>query len=329
MIEDSMSGLLKPFNFDNLSQEVPELNKLDVELHAITFETPLDSSNVNVSTWIKLAGIIEENYENHHGFVVLHGSDTMAFSASALSFLLEGLSKPIIFTGSQLPIGTIRTDGKENLITAIQIAGARNNIGAVVPEVAIYFENALLRANRTTKVSAENFEAFQSPNYPKLAKAGINIKYNRFAIRKSSESKLTVRKKVEDRIAVLKFFPGITEAYVEALANMKGIKALIIETFGSGNAPIIPWLDKILKDLIAKDVIVLNITQCITGSVNQVRYETGMHLQNIGVLSGMDMTFEAAVTKVMYILGCEELNLEQKKNLITSNLRGEFSFYHD
>lgn len=323
MIEDPASNLLKPFNFQNLAKEVPELNKLNIQLSAIVFDEPLDSSNMGPKAWIKIAEIIEGNYKNFDGFVVLHGSDTMAYSASALSFLLEGLSKPVIFTGSQLPIGTIRTDGKENLITAIQIAGEKDERGPIVPEVAIYFENSLFRGNRTSKISAEDFEAFQSPNYPALAETGVNIKFNHFAIRPSINQQLKVRKKMEDKVAVLKFFPGITREFCEAVANMKGIKALILETFGAGNAPMENWLDELLAQLIHNDVLIVNITQCKTGSVNQYLYETGIHLEKMGVIGGKDMTFEAAVTKIMYLLACKELKNEQIIELMRTNLRGE------
>lgn len=325
MIEDPASSLLKPFNFQNLAKEVPELNKLNIQLSSIVFEKPLDSSNMGPKAWIKIAEIIEGNYNDFDGFVVLHGSDTMAFSASALSFMLEGLGKPVIFTGSQLPIGTLRTDGKENLITAIQIAGDKNERGPIVPEVAIYFENSLLRGNRTSKVSAEHFEAFQSPNYPVLAETGVNIKYNHFAIRAINEQKLKVRKMLENRIAVLKFFPGITKEFVEAVTNMKGIKALILETFGAGNAPMEPWLDEILRNLIDNGVLVVNITQCMTGCVNQYLYETGIHLEKMGVIGGKDLTFEAAITKTMYLIGCNELDTAQIKQLMDTNLRGEMT----
>lgn len=325
MVEDPISGALHPFDFNHLLDEVPELRKFNIELSSKAIDSPIDSSNINTNTWIELLDIIELNYQDFDGFVILHGSDTMAYSASALSFMLENVNKPIIFTGSQLPIGKIRTDGKENLITAIEIAAAKENGKPIVPEVAIYFEYSLYRGNRTTKISAENFEAFHSPNYPLLAEAGVHIKYNRFAIRKKDDCELVVRKKINNSVASIKLFPGIHAKAFEAIAAIKGLKGLIIETFGSGNAPMQNWLSESLMQLQKKGVIILNITQCTTGSVMQGKYQTGAHLEKCGVLSGKDMTFEAAITKLMYLISCEELSLEEQKKLVESNLRGEIS----
>lgn len=325
MVEDPETGLLHAFDFDHLLEEIPELNKFDIQLDVHALEKPLDSSNIGPQSWVEMLEVIESNYEAYHGFVVLHGSDTMAYTASALSFLLENVNKPIIFTGSQLPINKIRTDGKENIITAIEVAGAYENDKPVVPEVAIYFEYSLYRANRTTKVSAENFEAFQSPNYTLLAEAGVHIKYNSFAINKGTSEKLVVRKNIVEQVASVRIFPGIQKEVFQAVANIPNLKGLILETYGSGNAPTFNWLTEELLSLNEKGVIIVNVTQCNTGKVMQGKYETGAHLERAGVLSGEDMTYEAAITKLMYLLSCEELSLEEKKNYMGINLRGELS----
>lgn len=325
MVEDPETGYLHAFDFDHLLEEISELKKVGVELSVSSLEKPIDSSNMGPKVWVELLEVIERNYADFDGFVILHGSDTMAYTASALSFLLENVSKPIIFTGSQLPIGKIRTDGKENIITAIEIAGDYENGYPVVPEVAIYFEYALYRANRTTKISAENFEAFQSPNYPLLAEAGVHIKYNRFAINKPDVKPLIARKQIVDDVASIKIFPGLQQKTFQAVANIPGIKGLILETYGSGNAPSLPWLTEELVSLNKRGVIVLNVTQCVTGKVIQGKYETGVHLERAGVISGEDMTYEAAITKLMYLLSCEELSLAEKKEYLETNLRGELS----
>lgn len=325
MVEDPVSGTLHPIDFDDLKKEIPELKKFDLEIKVISLQKPIDSSNMQLDTWVELLDIIEKNYHAFDGFVVLHGSDTMAYTASAISFLLENVNKPVVFTGSQLPIGKIRTDGKENLITAIEIAASKENGLPIVPEVAIYFEYALYRANRTTKVSAENFEAFQSPNYPLLAEAGVHIKYNRFAIRKTNDKKLIVRKNIINNVASIKLFPGLRKEVFQAISSISNLKGLIIETYGSGNATESVWLTQELLELEKRGVIVLNVTQCITGSVSQGKYETGVHLEQSGVLSGKDITFEAAITKLMYLLSCEELSLNDKKHYLENNLRGEMT----
>jgi L-asparaginase len=325
MVEDPETGYLHAFDFDHLLEEIPELKKVGVELSVSSLEKPIDSSNMGPKVWVELLEVIERNYADFDGFVILHGSDTMAYTASALSFLLENVSKPIIFTGSQLPIGKIRTDGKENIITAIEIAGDYENSYPVVPEVAIYFEYALYRANRTTKISAENFEAFQSPNYPLLAEAGVHIKYNRFAINKPDVKPLIARKQIVDDVASIKIFPGLQQKTFRAVADIPGLRGLILETYGSGNAPSLPWLTEELVSLNERGVIVLNVTQCVTGKVIQGKYETGVHLERAGVISGEDMTYEAAITKLMYLLSCEELSLAEKKEYLETNLRGELS----
>ncbi|MFB1022184.1 MAG: asparaginase [Vicingaceae bacterium] len=325
MVEDAESGALHPLNFDQLEKEIPELKKLECNITVKSLKVPIDSSNMSIIIWRELLELIEENYSEFDGFVIMHGSDTMAYTASAISFLLENVNKPIIFTGSQLPIGKIRTDGKENLITAIEIAAARENGRPIVPEVALYFEYSLYRANRTTKVSAENFEAFQSPNYPLLAEAGVHIKYNRYAIRKWEDARLIARKNIIDNVASIKVFPGLRRDVFQAIANLPSLKGLILETFGSGNVPSDSWFAEEITGLNERGVIVLNVTQCTTGSVIQGKYETGVHLEQAGVISGRDMTFEAAITKLMYLLSCDELTAMEKINYVNVNIRGEIS----
>lgn len=325
MMQDQSTGHLKPFNFEALTDQIPELNKFKINLSSISFQHPIDSSNMHPSIWIKIAQIIEKNYAKYDGFVILHGSDTMAFTASALSFMLENLSKPIILTGSQLPIGIIRTDGKENLITAIEIAAAKNKKGApIVTEVAVYFEYELHRGNRTLKYNSRHFDAFKSPNFPKLAEAGVDIKYNLNEILRPTKKKLLVHKTLDNDIAVLKLFPGISKKITESILSTKGIKAVLLETFGAGNACTEKWFLSLLEKTIKEGVIVLNITQCLEGKVIQGMYETSSHLKKIGVISGGDMTYEAAITKLMFLLG-QNFTSSKIKKLLQKNLRGELS----
>ncbi len=324
MVEDTESGSLHPFDFNHLFNQVPELKRFNIYIDCISFEKPIDSSNMSPKEWVKMVDIIEENYTKFDGFVILHGSDTMAFSASALSFMLENLAKPVIFTGSQLPMGKIRTDGKENLITAIEIAAAKENGKPIVPEVAIYFEYSLYRGNRTHKFNAEHFQAFRSANYPELAEAGVHIKYNHSAIFKHSNTQLVVHKELDNNIAILKIFPGINTEVIKSVVNIPGLKALIIETFGAGNAPIIPEMFEIIEKAIKNGMIVLNVTQCNSGSVDQGRYETSSAFNQIGVIGGKDITTEAAVAKLMFLLACNKPSQEVKK-LLSISIRGEIT----
>ena len=310
-------GSLKPFDFEKLTAEVPELNNFDTELNAIAFKKPIDSSNINPKTWLYLANLIGNHYQQYDGFVLLHGSDTMAYTASALSFLLEDLSKPVILTGSQLPIGIRRTDAKENLVTAIEIAASGNT-----PEVCIYFEYKLLRGNRTVKINAEHFEAFDSPNFPTLAEAGVHIKYHQKA-NCSIRKPLKVHKQMSDAVALIKLYPGIPQEVVTNLLN-SNCKGIVLETFGSGNASTSTEFLNALESAINNGKIILNISQCIAGSVSQGLYETSSQLEKIGLVSGKDMTTEAAITKMMFLLA-QDLDTEELKTKLTNPLRGEMS----
>jgi L-asparaginase len=324
MMQDAKTGQLKPFDFKHLTEQIPELNKFDVTLSAISFSKPIDSSDMSPAVWVEMAEAIKKNYDKHDGFVILHGSDTMSFTASALSFMLENLSKPVILTGSQLPIGTIRTDGKENLITAIEIAAAKEKGKPVVSEVCIYFEYQLYRGNRTHKYNAEHFQAFQSPNYPILAEAGVHLKYNRAALMKPGTKKLNVQTTLDNSIAILKMYPGISEELVNAVLNTKNLKALILETFGAGNATTQQWFTGSLKKAIAGGLVVLNVTQCNAGKVEQGKYATSAEFKNMGVIGGSDITAEAAVAKLMYVLGTAS-EKKQIEKMLRSDLRGEMS----
>lgn len=326
MIENPETGALENFNFDHLLKHVPELKKFNYHISSFQFNPPIDSSDMEPAFWAQLVKIIYENYDSFDGFVILHGTDTMAYTASALSFMLENLSKPVILTGSQLPIGTLRTDGKENLITAIEIAAAKNPDGsAVVPEVCIFFENHLMRGNRTTKINAENFNAFRSFNYPPLARVGIHIKYEPNLIRKADLTKpLKPHYLFDTNVVILTLFPGIQEDIVAAVLQVPGLKAVVLKTFGSGNAPQKEWFIRQLKEATERGIIIVNITQCASGAVEMERYGTGIQLLQAGVISGYDSTPECAVTKLMFLLG-HGLNNKEIRHKMNSCLIGEIT----
>ncbi len=322
MVKDPKNGSLKPFDFDHILKQVPELKDFGFELTTVSFDPLIDSSNLNPEVWVKIADIIKENYEKFDGFVVLHGTDTMSYTASALSFMLDNLDKPVILTGSQLPIGMLRTDGKDNLITAVEIAADYKNDKAVVPEVCVLFENKLFRGNRTTKHNAEYFNAFYSYNYPDLAKVGINIHYNHAAIRNHTEGMFGINTNLDTNIAILKIFPGINKQTVDAILNIEGLRAVVMETYGAGNAPTDAWFVDSIRQAIAKGILVYNVTQCPSGSVDMGLYETSVELLEIGVVSGHDITTEAAITKLMFLLG-QQLDSDKIKFFLNKSIKGE------
>jgi len=325
MMEDAATGALKPFEFEHLLDAVPELRRFKFQIDSVSFDEPIDSSDVSIEAWQKMAQLIEVNYEYYDGFVILHGTDTMSYSASALSFMLENLSKPVIFTGSQLPIGRLRTDGKDNLITAIEIAAAKRGGAAIVQEVCIYFESQLFRANRTHKYNTENFDAFKSANFPSLANAGVHIFYKNELLLKPAGA-FRLRENLDNNVAVLKIFPGITANLMKGILSVHGLKAVVMETYGSGNAPREEWFINTLQQAIEKGILILNISQCNQGFVEQGRYETSAGLSKIGVVAGADMTTESALVKLMFLLG-QGLVGEELRTQVSISLRGELTDY--
>lgn len=321
MVKDKQTGALHPFDMKKIYEALPVLRQLDCNIDTWQFDPIIDSSDMNAGVWIRLVDLIGQQYDKYDGFVVLHGTDTMSYTASALSFLLEDLSKPVIITGSQLPLGMIRTDGRENIISAIEIAA---NEQVAIGEVCIFFENKLFRGNRTTKFNAEHFEAFYSGNYPSLAKVGINIIYKQHLLRPLSNKPLKVYNKMCDNVIIVKVHPALRQEYLEAFLSVEGLRGVVLETYGSGNAPTSPWFINAIKKAIDKGVIVLNVTQCKAGSVVMGHYEASMELLNIGVVSGGDITTEAALAKLMFVLANYN-SKEERIKMLNSDMRGEIT----
>lgn len=326
MIENAKTGALENYDFEQLQKQVPELKKFKFKIDSCQLEPPVDSSDMEPSMWTELVRMIHENYDRYDGFVILHGTDTMSYTASALSFMLEDLTKPVILTGSQLPIGMVRTDGKENLLTSIEIAAANVKGRPMVPEVCVFFENHLLRGNRTTKFNAEDFNAFSSFNYPSLAHVGIHIKYETAVIHYTSELDLPLKPHflMDTNVAVLKLFPGIQENVVAGILNIPGLKAVVLETYGSGNAPRKEWFIRMIREAVDRGIVIVNISQCYAGTVEMHRYETGRQLLETGVISGYDSTTESALTKLMFLLG-HSLSPDEIRKKMNQSLSGEIT----
>lgn len=326
MVENLETGALEAFNFSHLKSNVPEMKRLNFNVETYLFEPPIDSSEINISNWIAIARVVEENYDRYDGFVILHGTDTMSYTASMLSFMFENLAKPVIFTGSQLPIGKLRTDGKENLITALEIAADKDEKGnSIVPELCVYMQNLLMRGNRTTKINSENFSAFSSPNYPHLAEVGIDIRYHdKFILMPDYDKPVTFNYNIDNNVAILKLFPGIQKSVVENFLEIPELKGVVLETYGSGNALRDSWFIEALEKAIAKGIVIVNVTQCLYGSVEMHRYETGQHLEKMGVVSGHDITTEAALAKLMMLQG-NGYTPEEIRKLMDISLRGELT----
>ena len=325
-VEKPETGAHEPRDFQHLASHVPEMNQLHVQVDTLQFEQPLDSSNIKPEHWQRMAEVVVDNYDRYDGFVILHGTDTMAYSATALSFILQNLAKPVIFTGSQLPIGVLRTDGKENLITAIEIAGAYDRIGMpMVPEVCIFFQSYLLRGNRSKKFSAEQFNAFASPNYPRIAEVGVHINYAHHYIRHAiSNENLTPHYNFDRNVVVLRLFPGISPSIVRSVLNIHGLKGLVLESFGTGNAMTDDWFIEELRSAVDRGLVIVNASQCIGGGVEMGRYDTGNRLQNAGVIGGGEMTTEAVIVKLMFLLG-QDYSPEKVCKLMSTNIAGELN----
>jgi L-asparaginase len=324
MRKDLKTGALKAFNFSKLLQRVPELKQLDCEIETFSFQNPIDSSNMSPSKWVEIASIIESHYAQFDGFVVLHGSDTMSYTASALSFMFENLTKPVILTGSQLPMGDLRTDAKENLITAVQIASLQENNKAVIQEVCLYFEYKLYRGNRTTKINSENFNAFCSPNYPALAESGVYLNFKKELFLAPTQKDFSVNYSFDTNVVIIKMFPGISETIFNAILALPGLKGIVLETYGSGNAITEDWFIAALSQAIHNGLPVINVSQCSAGSVNMGQYETSSDMKRIGVISGKDITAEAAITKLMFLLS-QNIAVKDFKFIFEKSLRGELT----
>lgn len=326
MKENAETGALEPFDFNHLLENVPRIKRLDYDIDSYQFEHPIDSSAMNPTHWEQIARVVEDNYDKYDGFVVLHGTDTMAYTASALSFMFENIRKPVVITGSQLPIGEVRTDGEENLITALQVAAAKDeNEEPMVQEVAILFEDYLWRGNRATKHSSDNFNAFKSSNYPRLAKVGLGIAYRREVMwRANNDRPFHVNYGMDTNVAYLDLFPGINENIVRHLLSAPGLKGLVMKTFGSGNGPTAPWFRKALKEAVDRGIVIVNVSQCENGSVLPTRYEAGFGLEQAGVISGHDLTSEAAITKLMFLFG-QGLEADEVKVAMENSISGEMN----
>jgi L-asparaginase len=326
MVENMETGALEPFNFSHLRSNIPEIKRLNFQVDTHLFEPPIDSSDMSPAIWQQIGRVIEDNYNDYDGFVILHGTDTMAYTASALGLMLENLTKPVILTGSQLPVGKLRTDGKENLITALEIAADKDEAGLpVVPELCIYMQNLLMRGNRTTKVNADNFSAFASPNYPYLAEAGLNIRYNeKFILTPDYSKPVRFNYAMDPHVVVLKLFPGISFEAVSANLDIPGLRGMILETYGTGNSPSIPWFINLLREAIDRGIVMTNVTQCLYGNVEMHRYGNGQQLEKLGVTSGYDITTEAALVKLMLLFGKYKLPAEVRR-LMQVSLRGEMT----
>lgn len=326
MTEDPVTGALTPFDFDHLIDNVPKIRKLGYGISHIQFPTPIDSSDINPSHWASIASDIAQNYDRYDGFVVLHGTDTMAYTASALSFMLRGLSKPVIITGSQLPIGEVRTDGEENLITALQIAAEKATDGSPrIKEVAILFENYLWRGNRSTKVSSDDFNAFKSNNFPPLARIGLSIEYLNHPSPAQTQAQLTLMPQMDPSVAIVTVHPGLTQSMLHAQLNLPGLKAVVLRTYGAGNTPTSQWFMDEISQALDRGLVIVNVTQCLSGSVMPNRYVSADRLTRLGVIPGMDLTCEAALTKLMHLLALN-LTKEDLKNQLLTPISGEISF---